>query len=55
MITLGKHAENGAAFAEAKLGDLDPIETEEWRDALRAVLQRRGADRASDLGRSAGR
>jgi pyruvate dehydrogenase E1 component len=37
------------AFAEAEPGDLDPIETEEWRDALRAVVQHRGAERASDL------
>ncbi len=30
-------------------GDLDPIETEEWLDALKAVLQHRGPERARDL------
>ena len=29
------------------LNDLDPIETQEWLEALNAVRQHRGADRAS--------
>jgi hypothetical protein len=29
------------------MGDLDPIETEEWVDALRAVQQRRGGERSN--------
>jgi pyruvate dehydrogenase E1 component len=36
-------------MSAVELDDLDPIETEEWRDALKAVLQHRGAERASDL------
>ena len=35
--------------AVEELGDLDPIETEEWRDALKAVQQHRGLERARDL------
>jgi pyruvate dehydrogenase E1 component len=36
-------------MSAVELGDLDPIETEEWRDALKAVVQHRGLERASDL------
>ena len=31
------------------MGDLDPIETEEWVDALRAVQQHRGGERSNYL------
>ncbi len=31
---------------QAELHDLDPVETEEWRDALEAVLEREGPERA---------
>jgi pyruvate dehydrogenase E1 component len=36
-------------MSAVELGDLDPIETEELRDALKAVVQHRGLERASDL------
>jgi pyruvate dehydrogenase E1 component len=32
-----------------EIGDLDPVETAEWQDALHAVKQHRGADRANQL------
>ena len=31
------------------LGDLDPVETREWRDAFDSVLEFEGADRAGFL------
>jgi len=31
------------------MGDLDPLETTEWMDALGAVKQHRGPERAGDL------
>jgi pyruvate dehydrogenase E1 component len=36
-------------MSAGELADLDPIETEEWRDALKAVQQHRGAERATYL------
>ncbi len=36
-------------MSAVELGDLDPIETEEWLEALKAVLQHRGLERARDL------
>ena len=36
-------------MSAVELGDLDPTETEEWRDALKAVQQHRGAQRATYL------
>jgi pyruvate dehydrogenase complex dehydrogenase (E1) component len=35
-------------MSAVELGDLDPIETQEWRDALKAVQQHRGASHLFD-------
>ena len=36
-------------MTKARKGDIDPLETEEWIDSLRAVIEREGPGRAHFL------